>query len=95
MIFIHISAESPSDQEFNDYMAENGVCQASSRYSIDVWNVHDNIRQKLPRKNNAAEAYNYGISTIFPAHPHIYEFIGRLKDEHEFQHHNQKKLGSR
>jgi SpoU rRNA methylase family enzyme len=27
------------------------------------------------------------MSTVFPPHPHIYEFIRRLKDEHEYQHH--------
>ena len=27
------------------------------------------------------------MSAIFPPHPHIYEFVRRLKDEHEFQHH--------
>ena len=27
------------------------------------------------------------MSTILPPYPHIYEFIRRLKDEHEFQHH--------
>ena len=37
--------------------------------------------------NNAAEGYNYRMFTIFPPHPHIYEFIRRLKDEHEYQHH--------
>jgi hypothetical protein len=52
-----------------------------------MWNVYDNIRDQLPRTNNAAEGYNHRMSTIFPPHPHIYEFIRRLKDEHEFQHH--------
>ena len=27
------------------------------------------------------------MSTVFPQHPHIYDFIRRLKDEHEYQHH--------
>ena len=27
------------------------------------------------------------MSTVFPHYAHIYEFIRRLKDEHEFQHH--------
>ena len=28
----------------------------------------------------------------FPPHPHIREFIRRLKDEHEFQHHKSEKV---
>lgn len=79
--------ESPSAQQFNDYMVENYVCRSSCRYSIEMWNVYDNIRQKLPRTNNAAEGYNYRMSKVFPPHPHIYEFLRRLRDEHEFQHH--------
>ena len=46
-----------------------------------------NIRDKLPRTNNSAEGYNYHMSTIFLPHPYIHEFIRRLKDEHELQHH--------
>ncbi|CAF1106351.1 unnamed protein product [Rotaria magnacalcarata] len=79
--------ETPLAQDFNDYMAENYVCQQSSRYSIELWNVFTNIQQKLPRTNNAAEGYNHCMSTVFPPHPHIYEFIRCLKDEHEYQHH--------
>ncbi|CAF2084997.1 unnamed protein product, partial [Rotaria magnacalcarata] len=79
--------ETPLAQDFNDYMVENYVCQQSSRYSIELWNVFTNIQQKLPRTNNAAEGYNHRMSTVFPPHPHIYEFIRRLKDEHEYQHH--------
>ncbi|CAF3303956.1 unnamed protein product [Rotaria socialis] len=79
--------ETPLAQDSNDYMVENYVCQQSSRYSIELWNVFTNIQQKLPRNNNAAECYNHRMSTVFPPHPHIYEFIRRLKDEHEYQHH--------
>ena len=48
---------------------------------------YDNIRENLPRTNNATEGYNYRMSTIFSPHSHIYEFVRRLKNEHEFQHH--------
>jgi hypothetical protein len=63
--------ESPAAQEFNDYMVDNYVCQQSARFCIELWNVHDNIRNKLPRTNNAVEAYNFCMSTVFPPHPHI------------------------
>jgi hypothetical protein len=86
-IMDNYTPDSSSAQEFNDYMVENYVCKQSARYSIELWNVYDNIQSKLPRTNNAAEGYNYRMSTIFPPHPHIYEFIRRLKDEHEYQHH--------
>jgi hypothetical protein len=78
--------ESPAAQEFNDYMVDNYVCQQSARFCIELCNVHDNIRSKLPRTNNAVEGYNFCMSTVFPPHPHIYEFLRRLQDEHEYQH---------
>ncbi|CAF1344574.1 unnamed protein product [Rotaria sordida] len=79
--------ESRNAEEFNDYIVENYVCQESARFTVDIWNVYNNIRNKLPRTNNAVEGYNYRMSTIFSQHPHIYDFIRRLKDEHEYQHH--------
>ncbi len=36
---------------------------------------------------NAPEGYNYRTLTIFHPHHHIYEFVRRFKDEHEYQHH--------
>jgi hypothetical protein len=66
-------------------MGDNYVCQESSRYSAGLWDVHDNIRNKLLRTNKAVEGYYYRMSTIFPRHPHIYEFVRRWKDQHEFQ----------
>ena len=68
-------------------MLETYVCQQLSRYTVEFWKVCDNIRQKLPRTNNGVEGHNYQMSTIFPPYPHILEFFGRLKDEHEYQHH--------
>lgn len=66
---------------------DNYVCQELCRYSIELSNVYDNIRNNLPRTNNATEGYNYRMSNIFSFHPHTYEFVRRLKDKHEFQHH--------
>ncbi|CAF1431473.1 unnamed protein product [Rotaria magnacalcarata] len=86
-IMDNYTPECPSTQDFNDYMVENYVCQTSSRFFIGHWNVHQNIRNKLPRTNNSAEGYNSRMSTVFPPHPHIYEFFRRLQDEHEYQHH--------
>ncbi|CAF1414934.1 unnamed protein product [Rotaria sordida] len=45
--------ESRNAEEFNDYMVENYVCQESARFTVDIWNVYNNIRNKLPRTNNA------------------------------------------
>ena len=81
------SFESTTAEELNDYMVDNYVYRALSRYSFDIWNVYHNIRDKLSHTNNATEGYNYRISTVFSPHLHIYEVIRRLKDEYEFQHH--------
>ena len=87
-IIDEFTPETPPLQDFNDYVVETYVYQQSSRYTVELWNVCGNIRQKLPRTNNTVEGYNYQMLTVFPPHPpHIYEFIGRLKDEHEYQHH--------
>ena len=47
------------------------------------------FEKSFPATNNAAEGYNYRMSAIFS---HIYEFVGRLKDEHEFQHHKSEEV---
>jgi hypothetical protein len=46
-----------------------------------------NIRNKLSGINNVAKGYNYRMSIIFPNHLHVYEFVRRLKDEHEYRNH--------
>jgi hypothetical protein len=33
------------------------------------------------------EEFNRRMNSIFPTHPHIYNFIKCLGEEHEFQHH--------
>ena len=91
-IIDEFTQETPPAPDFSDYMVETYVCQQSSRYTVELWNVCDNIRQKLPRTNNAVERYNYRMSTAFPPHPHIYEFIRRLKDEHEYQNHEAEEV---
>ena len=79
--------ETPPAQDFNDYRVETYVCQQSSRYTVELWNVCDNIRQKFPGANNAVEGYNYRMSTVFSSHSHIHEFIGCLKGGHVCRHH--------
>ncbi|CAF4661330.1 unnamed protein product, partial [Didymodactylos carnosus] len=37
--------------------------------------------------NNHVEGYNKRLESNFPVHPHIYEFVRLLRDEHSFQHH--------
>ncbi|CAF1560084.1 unnamed protein product [Rotaria sordida] len=73
--------------EFNDYMVENFVDCDSSLFSIDLWNVNKLIEEKYPRTNNHMEGHNNRMKTVFPVHPHIYEFIRSLPEEHIFQQH--------
>ena len=63
-----------SAQKFIDHMVDTYVCQESSCYSIEIWNVYRNIRNKLPRANNSLEGCNFRIFTIFAHHPHIHDF---------------------
>jgi hypothetical protein len=49
-----------------------------------------NIRNKLPHTKDTAKGYNYRMFTIFLHHPHVYDFVRRLKDEDEYQYHKLK-----
>ncbi len=42
---------------------------------------------RRPRTNNHVEGYNRRMKAEFPLHPHIYQFIDILRNEHEYQHH--------
>ena len=64
-----------SSVKFNDYMVSNYVDSTSSRYSIELWNVHDALVKDLPRTNNHVEGYNSRLGSLFPVHPHIFRFI--------------------
>ena len=68
-------------------MVSNYVDSTSSRYSIELWNVHDALVKDLPRMNNHVEGYNSRIGSLFPVHPHIFRFIECRRDEHLFQRH--------
>ena len=68
-------------------MVSNYVDSASSRYSIELWNVHDALVKDLSRTNNYVEGYNSRLGSLFPVHPHIFLFIECLRNEHLFQRH--------
>jgi len=73
--------------QFNDYMVSTYVENGSARFSTDIWNVYERIVNHLPRTNNHVEGYNRQMKAEFPTHPHIYQFIDILRNEHEYQHH--------
>ena len=73
--------------QFNDYMVSTYVENGSARFGVDLWNVYDAIENHYPRTNNHVEGYNRRMKAEFPKHPHIYQFIDILRNEHEYQHH--------
>ena len=68
-------------------MVSNYVDSTSSRYSIELWNVHDALVKNLPRTNNHVEGYNSRLGSLFPVYPPIFQFIECLRDKHLFQRH--------
>jgi tRNA U38,U39,U40 pseudouridine synthase TruA len=72
------TSECRGAQEFNDYMVENYVYQETSRFSLNIWNVHDNTRRKLPRTNNAITRYNFRI--YLPSFLNICIFTASVAD---------------
>ena len=73
-----------SSVKFNDFFISNYVDSTSSRYSIELWNVHDALVKDLPRTNNHVVNYNSRLGSLFPVHPYIFRFIECLRDEHIF-----------
>jgi hypothetical protein len=73
--------------QFNDFMVSTYVENGSARFGIDLWSVYDAIVNRRPRTNNHVEGYNRRMKAEFPLHPHIYQFIDILRNEHEYQHH--------
>ncbi|CAF1278504.1 unnamed protein product, partial [Didymodactylos carnosus] len=53
----------------------------------ETWNANNDILNDLSRTNNHVEGYNSRLDSIFPLHPHIFEFVELLRDEHVYQHH--------
>jgi len=72
---------------FNDYIVSTYIDYSSTRFMQDGWKFHQEIIERLPRTNNHVEGFNKRINSIFPTHPHIFNFIQCLRQEHEFQHH--------
>ena len=73
--------------KFNDYLVSTYVDSSSARYHSEIWNVHELLVNKLPRTNNHVEGLNQRLKCQSPAHPHIFNFIELLREEHEYQHH--------
>lgn len=48
----------------------------------ELWSMHVRVEQNLPRTNNALEGWhNRFSSSIQHPHPHIWKFIGKLKED--------------
>ena len=73
--------------KFNDYLVSTYVDSSSARYHSEIWNAHELLFNKLPRTNNHVEGLNQRLKYQFPVHPHIFNFIELLREEHEYQHH--------
>ncbi|CAF0990573.1 unnamed protein product [Didymodactylos carnosus] len=72
---------------FNDYLVQTYVDKDVSLFEIETWNANNANLNDLPRTNNHVERYNSRLESIFPSHPHIFEFVELLRDEHIYQHH--------
>ncbi|CAF1020529.1 unnamed protein product [Didymodactylos carnosus] len=71
---------------FNDYLVQAYVDRDVTLFEIETWNANNAILNDLPRTNNHVEGYNSRLESIFPLHPHIFEFVELLCDEHVYQH---------
>ena len=60
---------------------------SSVRYRSEIWNVHELLVNKLPPANNHVECLNQRLKCQLAVHPHIFNFIELLLEEHEYQHH--------
>ena len=72
--------------KFNDYLVSTYVDSSSALYQSEIWNVHELLVNKLPRTNNHVEGLNQQLKCQFPVHPHIFNFIELVREEHEYQH---------
>jgi hypothetical protein len=86
-IMDHYTPDHVGGIAFNDYIVSTYVDYTSARFLQDGWNFFDEIIQNFPRTNNHVEGLNRRMNSIFPLHPHIFNFIQHLRQEHEFQHH--------
>ena len=54
----------------------------SPRFSLDLWNCFDTVREGLPKTNNSVEGWLRGFhSQISAEHPNIWKFILAIKKE--------------
>ena len=70
-----------SGTTFNDYIVSNYV-------DFVFYRILEILIMKL--FNDYLEL-NRRMNSIFPIHPHIFNFITCLRHEHEFQHHRTEK----
>ena len=85
------TSEHASAIKFNDYLVSAYVDSSSGRYHSAIRVVHELLVNKLPRTNNHVEGLNQWLKCQFPVHPHIFNFIEWLREEHEYQHHKSEK----
>ena len=51
-------------------------------FPISLWNVHDRVKQALPRNNNSVESWHNKFNNFVAcAHPNTFKFIDFLKKE--------------
>ena len=83
----HRTPDHAGETTSNDNKVSNYFDYSSARFLQDSWNFYNEIMQRLLTANNHVEGLNRRMNSIFPIHPHIFNFITCLRHEHEFQHH--------
>ena len=76
-------------REFLHYFEDTWIGRPARRggrsaplYPIELWNVHAQVVEDLPRTNNSVEGWHRGFSHLLSAnHPTIWKFIDGLKKE--------------
>ena len=52
------------------------------RFSLEMWNCHEGVRQRLPKTNNSIEGWHRGFEMQISAqHPNIWKFIEAIQRE--------------
>ena len=64
-------------------LRRRGQGRGAPFFAIDLWNVHGQVENDLPRTNNSIEGWHRKMQSAVSAHhPNIWRFLGILKREH-------------
>ena len=55
--------------------------QTDPLFSKELWNVHEQVENDLPRTNNSLEAFHNAFTAGINTHPNIWRFIWLLMKE--------------